>query len=238
MSPSPTDGSSLNMSYWSHSELHGLVEWSHCHCRLMPLVLESLHAYDVQSRAAASALLLIVVRCTHPRIGAHAVFLWGHLLSAFCRDAPEALESRRRRLRQQVEEGRGDGVQLGQGSNAGGDNTDGTQSEVDEADTWLLEYSPVAAGATSHSPAHSLPGSSNTMGTREVPAPTDLESQVVHNILLVCRVLLASRGLSEGPWCAGFLDAVRSSRRGDPNGGSLQRFVLRLFGHSPRHLTA
>lgn len=56
----------------------------------MPLVLESLHAFDAPSRAAASGLLLTVVRCTHPRGAAHAASLWPHLLSAFCREAPEA----------------------------------------------------------------------------------------------------------------------------------------------------
>ena len=60
-----------------------------CLSRLMPLVLECMHAYDAPSRAAASGLLYEVVCCILPRAGTHAALLWEHLLSAFCRDGPE-----------------------------------------------------------------------------------------------------------------------------------------------------
>uniref|UniRef100_A0A7R9V1Q0 Uncharacterized protein n=1 Tax=Chlamydomonas euryale TaxID=1486919 RepID=A0A7R9V1Q0_9CHLO len=59
--------------------------------RLMPLLLEALHAFDAPSRAAASGLVLCVMRATWERLGAHAAILWQHLLSAFCRDAGSLL---------------------------------------------------------------------------------------------------------------------------------------------------
>ncbi|KAG2430769.1 hypothetical protein HYH02_013608 [Chlamydomonas schloesseri] len=48
--------------------------------RLMPLLLEWLHAHDVVTRVQALGALGAVVRATWPRIPAHAAALWRHLL--------------------------------------------------------------------------------------------------------------------------------------------------------------
>ncbi|KAG2425374.1 hypothetical protein HXX76_013788 [Chlamydomonas incerta] len=48
--------------------------------RLMPLLLEWLHAHDDATRAQALALLGAVLRATWPRVPAHAATLWRHLL--------------------------------------------------------------------------------------------------------------------------------------------------------------
>ncbi|KAG1660845.1 hypothetical protein FOA52_008956 [Chlamydomonas sp. UWO 241] len=68
----------------------GLATTRHM-ARLMPLLLESLHAFDAPSRASSSRLLLTVVRATWERVPAHAVLLWRHMLSAWARDAPQLL---------------------------------------------------------------------------------------------------------------------------------------------------
>lgn len=54
--------------------------------RLMPLVLESVHSYDVESRSAAVHLLFIVIKCSWVRISSHLSLLLHHLDAAFDRD--------------------------------------------------------------------------------------------------------------------------------------------------------
>jgi hypothetical protein len=54
--------------------------------RLMPLVIESLHSYDVESRIAAVLLLYNVVKCSWVRITSHLPLILRHLEAAFDRD--------------------------------------------------------------------------------------------------------------------------------------------------------
>ena len=125
----------------------------------MPLLLECLHAYDAPSRAAASSLLLTVARCTHPRLGAHAPVLWGHMLSAFCRDLAEATQ------------GFGDTLERGKASSVL--KPDGEHCKA--RSSMLLER---------------LTDQGLGPGVQDLSA----EAQVVANILLVCRVLVATGG--------------------------------------------
>lgn len=53
--------------------------------RLMPLLLEWLHAHDAATRVAALTLLADVVRATWPRVPAHAPALWRQLLLVLLR---------------------------------------------------------------------------------------------------------------------------------------------------------
>ncbi|GLI60462.1 hypothetical protein VaNZ11_002620, partial [Volvox africanus] len=57
-------------------------------CRLMPLLLDWLHAHDARTRAAALQLLATVLRATWPRVAAHAGVLWRHMLVVLMRVAP------------------------------------------------------------------------------------------------------------------------------------------------------
>lgn len=53
--------------------------------RLMPLLLEWLHAHDASTRVAALDALAAVVRVTWPRVSAHASVLWCHVLVCVAR---------------------------------------------------------------------------------------------------------------------------------------------------------
>lgn len=82
--------------------------------RLMPLLLEWLHAPDASTRVQALALLGAVLRATWPRVPAHAAALWRHLLLVLVwadgkpdgawAGAAEADDAGRKEVRQQAEE--------------------------------------------------------------------------------------------------------------------------------------
>ena len=195
----------------------------------MPLVLESLHAYDASSRAAASGLLLTVVRCTHQRISAHAGFLWGHLISAFCRDLPEARDIRVKR------------------DTCSSDSENGVQgspqqhrvvvahNEKEESD-WLSDFLEAAAETQQHAVATGALLSSTDGATHQLAVPSlsplganfsdGPEVAVIHNILLTCQVLVASTAA----WAGSFWESVPPSDSLKENLDSflLQRYVSRL----------
>ncbi len=102
------------MPAWSHlQEGMGLTALRYTG-RLMPLLLEWLHAYDRRSRVSALRLLGGVVRATWPRVAAHAGTLWGHLLAVMLRASGEQEQEGAggesdRGWRRREEEGEGEG---------------------------------------------------------------------------------------------------------------------------------
>ena len=55
--------------------------------RLLPLLLEALHAFDAPSQAAALDALASVVVHAWPRMQAHAPALWAHVAALYAREA-------------------------------------------------------------------------------------------------------------------------------------------------------
>ncbi|BDA44453.1 Uncharacterized protein At2g39910 at C-terminar half [Coccomyxa sp. Obi] len=61
--------------------------------RLLPLLLEWLHAPDLDTRLAAAPVLHAVLKHTWPRLPAHAGLLWQHVAQEYTREAQFALKS-------------------------------------------------------------------------------------------------------------------------------------------------
>ena len=60
--------------------------------RLLPLLLEWLHAPDMDSRLAAAPVLHAVLKHTWPRLPAHAGVIWQHVAKEYAREASIALK--------------------------------------------------------------------------------------------------------------------------------------------------
>ena len=54
--------------------------------RLLPLLLEWLHAVDLDTRLAALPVLHTVLKHTWPRLPAHASIIWQHVAQEFARE--------------------------------------------------------------------------------------------------------------------------------------------------------
>ncbi|GFR48243.1 hypothetical protein Agub_g10106 [Astrephomene gubernaculifera] len=70
--------------------------------RLMPLLLEWLHAHDEETRVGSLRVLAVVVRVTWPRVEAHAEALWRHLLLVLLRCGEEGEEGEEARVAREV----------------------------------------------------------------------------------------------------------------------------------------
>lgn len=55
--------------------------------RLLPLLLEWLHAPDMDTRLAAAPVLHAVLKHTWPRLPAHADLIWQHVAQEYTREA-------------------------------------------------------------------------------------------------------------------------------------------------------
>ncbi len=88
-----TGGPALTVQLHSPCTVHNCLMSVSCLCRLLPLLLEWLQAYDSETRTGAARALYHLTRHTWPRSPAHAPALWHHLSALYVREAADTSPS-------------------------------------------------------------------------------------------------------------------------------------------------
>jgi hypothetical protein len=195
----------------------------------MPLLLESLHAFDAPSRASSSRLLLAVVRATWERAPAHASLLWRHLLSAWARDAPQLLGG--------DDAAAGAAADTAAASAASASASDGQALPCEDAAAaavFQLADRLLGVGAQAGPPdgaGGSSAGGGGRGGVTEASGEGACAEELARTVLLTCRVLAACGGpalwdaVAESATVEARPSGISSSSTGSPAGAGLCAFM-------------